>query len=640
MFIINAIITFSALRIELPEDSSLGNALVRNTTNTNTAVRHARKCKATDTEQSDGSNMDRESKEDKANKPPPPKRPRLSEPKVCMFLMLLIVPTAMSMNSFPSEMLYIEATYKVTAKLDLLPIKEAAESILRTIDLVKNDKAFTIDMDTENKKQIKHQAPRLDLFTMDVNRIKRNTNHKPSLTYLENRAHHILECIKKLRTNPKNWTEERSKRAINILGDVLNVVTGVPNHRQFQEAVNLIKNLENEASKHEAEMEKLHSSINVVTGILDAQNMNIKSIRDNSAALFRSTQKIEKNFAALANSVEFAFDVMNVLDVLQNKISTAREILTQGKVHMISPLAFDHHDLAKIVFDISANHKTLVPIYSSEQIDNYYQVPIAKSGWSDDYTIVILAHIPLVNFAEKRTMKLITREDKIAADVDISNFAFRAFSNDRREFSYLTYSDFKKCMIIEKTKKVACHKRKISIFTENINTTVAYDLTLNTMIYASRNTLNVKAECKDRKEDVTLNPNDNFLLPNFCAIYSESLNIYKQKEFGNEENKDVKSIPNLHHQLYIPPELHAKNLAINLTKNAKDIKELSRKNRKEAEQLHTNTEQIAKHATIIISGSTSLLGLGILACIIAACVMYKFRKSMQQIKGNKQRAEK
>ena len=247
------------------------------------------------------------------------------------------------------------------------------------------------------------------------------------------------------------------KRGIEILGEFLSTVTGIPSardHRQILEQLRLLKLDASEIQsliKTDTDTNRaILNSLHLHEGRIDAQEQSIEWVmgRISAQQSYAETLLEVLNFKARSDLHLAKADAV---------ISNMENILQEGRLERVSETAIDSSSLSQIIEKIILKHRILRPVFEGRDTNKYFQLNSAHS-WAEDNssTVFSLLQIPMADMSDRNEVMILSPSNMLHSDLGIALVNRKA-----RYFRYLSDSDYLRCIPTESTK--VCQKRHIEI---------------------------------------------------------------------------------------------------------------------------------------------------------------------------------
>ncbi len=274
-----------------------------------------------------------------------------------------------------------------------------------------------------------------------------------------------IEAYEQISQTDQKGTTHKNKRSIDMIGDILNVIAGVPTkgmHESLIERVNLIENnalnlqdlnsRQAENIKHLAdEMSKLHETISDAVTVLKTQESRI--------------DKLESFGRKVVRTVDFIAVSSEINTLASANLRKIESIYSASKTHRLSPFAIPPSKLFEEISQLSFDDNPLTPIYMYG-VSQYYNGKFTRGSWKGD-TLHISMGIPLINRDEPFIISFLTDKEKIESTVDLSGYVAKATNPHTNGYILLTNSDLNECSEFHPGRFI-CKKRSIEIFSDSI----------------------------------------------------------------------------------------------------------------------------------------------------------------------------
>ena len=269
------------------------------------------------------------------------------------------------------------------SKIDLV-----YEESFAIIMVVTNSTPIRVTLKEMQKKIAAMRNTRLTLNMGGTNRLKEVVGIELS-SYaegLEDRLDSVLDLVL-----------SRDERALEIIGDVINAISGVPGPKQYrkqQEAIKKIQQLMLESVANQKKDDEKFAVLGKVVK-LERKQMNLilgemREIRqgmdyDNDVLIFRS-------------------EILTAGRKAEMQIKKVENIIQEGKHGKIAADLLNFAELNMKISDIKDHYTQLTPIFMREEVGRYYDLELVKIVISRD-TISSFVRIPLINFSNKMRVR-------------------------------------------------------------------------------------------------------------------------------------------------------------------------------------------------------------------------------------------
>ena len=257
--------------------------------------------------------------------------------------------------------------------------------------------------------------------------------------------------------NSTNMNNNREKRGIEFLGDVLSTITGVPSaqdHRKVIEMLWAVKAksdgtdlLLKQSTKLNSQMlETLHLHEEKFTIFRDQMSVFDKAIG-------RHDEMLDKTILAISilAKVQASNHAINAI------IARAEQILSKGDISRLSRYSISELDLGVLIDKIYMRRRTSSPIFDRRSTHYYYSLKLAHT-WVDasDLTLNTILQIPIARLAETQQLALLESSNILQNDLHMA-----VVNEGRNEYRLLSSSDYSNC--IHNPESTICQKREIKI---------------------------------------------------------------------------------------------------------------------------------------------------------------------------------
>jgi len=336
----------------------------------------------------------------------------------------------------------------------------------------------------ETLEKLKEKAENLDGNTNLMIKIRTTFDFSLDLTSTRKMTGHSVinnQVFKNLATRAQALIDQRkeicgrSKRSWDILGDLLNDITGVPSAEMHNNVVQRLDTLDsgmNTIISHGKAMTQEIKATTLISLENSKQIEKMAGILDNN---LQELQIIEQNQLVLANVMNFASNAERIMELASLELIQSENILLLAKMNKANERGLDKDTLRQ-----AFNHTIDADMRpATENTDVLYSLDIFQAS-CNERKIFLTCKIPLINKQKPRNLTLLTLKEKLTADTDLTQFAFRLTSLDRKKHSYMTLSDVEKCMDLDSF--MICNKRDIEIDDSMTGRILVYDVTPNRII--------------------------------------------------------------------------------------------------------------------------------------------------------------
>ena len=291
------------------------------------------------------------------------------------------------------------------------------------------------------------------------------------------------------------------KRALEILGDLISSVTGVPSardHRKLLEQLNLLK-----LDKDELEI-VLRKSTETNKAILSSLHFHDEKIAANTNQLAVAMNRLNLQAGKATRMLEilnFKAKVDLMMVQVDQQISKAINILQDGRDGRVSENSISKANLISIIESIILKQRILRPVFEGKDVYKYFKLDTSHT-WADleSKTIFSLLQIPLADMSESNSITILKPNNVLHTDLGLAVVNYKA-----SYYRYLSNTDFLRCINHEKIKM--CQKRNIEIDLDracNVRVCskwaniVAHDLTNSEILMILPPNQTATLTCKDR----------------------------------------------------------------------------------------------------------------------------------------------
>ena len=310
-------------------------------------------------------------------------------------------------------------------------------------------------------------------------------------------------------SNLDNYIVGSKKRAIEILGDFLSSITGVPSsrdHRRVLEQLRLIKMDEDERRIF------LKKATETNKAILESLHFHDREISNTTQQLAIAMNKLNLQANQATQTLEiFNFKSKIMLNMAQvdQEVNRAANILQDGQHGRVNENSIKLAHLNAIIDKITIKQRLLRPVYEGSTAHHYYQLDTAHT-WADEESkmIMSLMEIPLADTSESHSVTILKPDNVLHSDLSL------AVVNRRNSFyRYLTDSDYLHCHSQGGHKM--CQKRSIEIqFDQTCRkgecdawaNIIVHDLAIDEIMFLLPPNQTATLACQDEKERTVILP--------------------------------------------------------------------------------------------------------------------------------------
>ena len=284
------------------------------------------------------------------------------------------------------------------------------------------------------------------------------------IDYLELKRNYVTDKMSELFGDTHKDNKQREKRAINFLGNLISYVTGIPGPDEWG------KNVQNIA-----ELKKAIYLVEKIGKIrdekIDMENHEIGKLQVTITAMLNGLSNLTRDNILLAEGLRSRLQFWTMENQIKNT-QTAMElslhkignIISEGRSNRAAVEGMSKNFLQTQIRKIETDHKILSPIVGSNDVKQYYDMPlalVARHG-SD---IWISLKIPLVNFnygyRENTVPKFLTQTMHELHNMGASEPKW--FRNLEGKHTFIGRGNLDKCIGINGIR--LCHGREIMINT-------------------------------------------------------------------------------------------------------------------------------------------------------------------------------
>jgi len=380
-------------------------------------------------------------------------------------------------------------------------------------------------------------------------------------TDIKERASHLIEHLESLCPRKKRW---------DVLGDILNELTGVPSssmHNTLKDKLETLNTEVNTIALHGLEMNKELQATNVLTN----RNINeIRKLTDTVHYSFQELERIERNQVATFNMLNYYTNANAILELSQQQITRTESTMIRGLSHRADRFSIPPHIISSAIqhMNLSSN---ITPVFNLT--GSYYKEAITRVT-CHGLKVFVTMRIPLININERRNLTLLSHKQKKSAKVDLTPFSFILINQHRQIHSYLTLSDFQKCL--ETKNRYVCNKRDIEIDNKEMGNLLIYDITPHRIIM--HGTGEGHATCNRKMFNFILTTPVISLIPERCQVTHEHFMIHKTHLNDFEYTKEEQTFDFAFNYTSFDPQTNKQQLTAldNIQKNLIQLQEKSK----------------------------------------------------------------
>lgn len=325
----------------------------------------------------------------------------------------------------------------------------------------------------------------------------------------------------------------KGKRALEILGDFLSGITGVPSAHDHRKVLEQLKMLELDSRSLTSLMRESNAQTKNVISALKTHENDLISLHKNADLESKQIMSIKDRQIQLLTAMSMTTKILQTLINISENIDKANDILSRSDSALLSRNSISQSQLSELIDRIYLSRKDRqdAPIFSGKSCNFYYQLPLAHS-WADKgtYEIITLLQVPISELNIRNSLLILDRKNLISttyemAVVDLSMNTYR----------YLSMSDFLQCT--ELGGRLICQKRKItikpragcSLQIKNCKVwadTLVHDITNSKIILSQQNNSTATVSCPGKNEERITLPKKCILdIHPACQLSSDAFSI-------------------------------------------------------------------------------------------------------------------
>jgi len=377
--------------------------------------------------------------------------------------------------------------------------------------------AGKLDNDTSLRLKIKTQFH----ISLDFGYIKTIDGHKQVKSQV---FHNIKERAKMVESEMDELCNTRVKRSWEVLGDILNTITGVPSAQMHEEVIGRLDQLENSMNSVISHGTNMAQELKVNAALTYQNSQEIDSLSKIIAENVKEIEIIEENQIRISNIINFHSAATKLLELITLEIREAKNILLLGKMNK-----GDHNGMPASIIHEALDHAPLSddlqPIFPRNETDKYYSLSIFKATCKSD-RVYVTGRIPLIDPTRGRNLTLLTAKEKNSVEIDLTPFAFTLVDEISKTHAYLTMNDLGNC--IDLNSKLLCSKRLITIDNNMKGKILVYDIAPELILVSAKGTTHVICNNKQtifRYKEETIS-----LVPRNCHMVHEHFQILQTQQ--------------------------------------------------------------------------------------------------------------
>ena len=356
---------------------------------------------------------------------------------------------------------------------------------------------------------------------------------------------------KLIRVSGKSHRDDKQKRSIEIIGDLISDLFGNPGPSDYKKTTANILALQSAMKRLNDNSETLHTDIDTSRHNIELNNVEIRSLSGslirNQATLTTVTEEI--------TSLKMYFEISQLADAVENQINYLVEVKADSLKGFCNDRAINRDFLVENLHSMEANEVGLSPIFSSWDWRDYYKHDMCTTTL-DRNTVWITLRIPQVKKAE-RLVRVIPvpalRESLVKVEsYGLDVVLFREKNNDK--FHAMTTSSLDFCTNLGKMKSCSVRDARF-VMTKDV--VIPIEFALNRFLLVSLEPVSMKlvGRCPSGMVEHTLTTDTVMLVPVNCSYIGKQLSIDERtsdsniiKEIGiiHFDKLDISPVSNLH----------------------------------------------------------------------------------------------
>ena len=133
---------------------------------------------------------------------------------------------------------------------------------------------------------------------------------------------------------------------------------------------------------------------------------SIKELDDSAVKSFKSfnnnLERLENSTKTVKQTNRVSSDLTNLADIVEHGGEVVVEVKDRADLSMVSRNVVTKSNLAKMNIFASDKYPFLKPIFQNKEVDRYYQLPLAITGyWPETEEFITTMHLPLVRESDR-----------------------------------------------------------------------------------------------------------------------------------------------------------------------------------------------------------------------------------------------
>jgi hypothetical protein len=460
-----------------------------------------------------------------------------------MMLILVLLVVTLSDSALTHSLIFEEEFVTIHSGLSL---ETATISLHTTTNAIRLMNSIQFENDLLQKQE-SHLAASWDILkqfsTLRLsNRLHLASTRLLNLIPLNGNSDNKANTFKLESNDLSNKILGRDKRSIEILGDLISYVTGVPGPREWRLNQQNILHLKNAITKLINHGKNQESRITTSRHQMSVLNSHMIKITNQLNETLGRVNIMEQDFKATIVFRALEIGALNAIECIESFLTGVERIVFKGMLNLASLEGIDTDFLKSAIIDIQASEKILTPIYGTGEIERYYEVPlttVTKHGneiWST-------MKIPLVNY--NRKFERVWDISPIVENLtDLSNLGLNSpvwFRDSFDKNIFLGLDTLEKCLRIRSTS--VCESRAVEVsskFTkEGGKIENFWSETENHGYIGFINQVNttVQLTCGREKIDIELGLKGLIFINDHCSLRADRIHINKVKQIFYDKEK-------------------------------------------------------------------------------------------------------
>ena len=276
----------------------------------------------------------------------------------------------------------------------------------------------------------------------------------------------INSCASLTRQTTERYTEflnsnqnndNREQRGIEILGEFLSSITGVPSAQDHRKVIEMLWAVKSRSEGIESLLE-MGSKVN--DQILNTLHLHNEKFEIYKNQIYKFNQAIGENEEMIDKtimSLSILSKVLVTLNAINAILSRAEQIVSKGDIERLSRYSISESDLGDLIDRIYMRRKETSPIFDRRDSQYYYNLKLAHT-WVDLDTkeLTTILQIPIARMNEIQKLIMLESINILQNDLHMA-----VVNEGRNEYRFLSSSDFTNC--IPALTGTICQKREIKI---------------------------------------------------------------------------------------------------------------------------------------------------------------------------------